>query len=138
MRAPLRSLPVVTVAVLAAWAAGLVTAVPAHADTVLTHEDWSCAAPYSGALQCAPPVSVPPGGYLWIGDDTGGPTVFTVYQGSEGQQSQVGWIEMTRGEGRAFTNTTGTAVLVHVTVHEDAPTDRCGSKPEHGFIEVRE
>jgi len=132
MRAPLSSLSIGLV-----LAVNLLLAAPAHADTVLTRVDWSCDAPYSGELSCTPPLAVPPGGYLWIGDDTGGPTIFRVYGQEGGRRTQVGWMEMRHGEGRAYTNTTETTVVVEVTVHEDAQTDRCGSQPEHGFIEVR-
>ena len=112
-------------------------AAPARADTVVTHHDWSCDVPYSGELSCTPPLAVPPGGYLWIGEPTGGPTVFRVYRGTGGARTQIGWTELRHGEGRAYTNTTDTLVVVEVTVHEDAPTDRCGAQSEHGFVEVR-
>ena len=116
-------------------------AAPARADAVVLHDDWSCAVPYSGEIGCTPPLPVPPGGYLWIGDD-GGPTVFQVYQVRADDpgagRSRVGWTELRHGAGRAYSNSTGAVVLVTVTLHEDAPTDRCGSQPEHGFIEVRQ
>jgi hypothetical protein len=124
--------------------AGLVVAAscalttPAHADTVLTHELWSCDVPYSGELQCAPSVTVPPGGYIWIGIGNGGPTVFTVYAGATPGGTQIGWGEITGGEGRFYTNYTDQPVLATVTAHEDAPTDRCGTKHEQGFLDVRE
>jgi hypothetical protein len=127
-------------------AAGLALAAPAHADsvpaadTVLVHEDWSCDIPYSGELECARPVTVPPGGYVWIGiTDGGGPTVFTVYTGSGADRRQIGWGEQfgVGGAGRYYTNDTGAPVLADVTMHEDAPTDRCGTYPEKGFVEVR-
>jgi hypothetical protein len=111
------------------------TTTPARADTVLVRDDWSCAVPYSGELSCTPPLAVPPGGYLWIGDDSAGPTVFQVHP--DGGPSRIGWTELRHGAGRAYTNTTDAVVLVTVTLHEDAPTDRCGAQPEHGFIEVR-
>lgn len=123
--------------VLSPAAPALAAPAPAPADTVLAHVGWSCDAPYSGELQCAPPLAVPPGGHLWIGDDTGGPTIFQVYREASGGRTRVGWIEMRHGEGLAYTNTTDRTVVVAFTVHEDAPTDRCGSQPEHGFAEVR-
>ena len=132
MRAPLR--PAV---VLAAAALLLAPATPARADTVLVHDDWSCAVPYSGELGCTPPLTVPPGGYLWIGEGDGGPTVFQVYRGTGAGRVRVGWTELRHGAGRAYTNSTGAPVRVTVTLHEDAPYDRCGTRPEHGFIEVR-
>ena len=111
----------------------------AAADPVLVRADWSCAVPYSGERSCTPPLAVPPGGYLWIGDDSGGPTVFQVYleRGPGGRGTRVGWTELRHGAVRAYTNATDAVVRVVVTLHADAPTDRCGSRPEHGFIEVR-
>jgi len=94
MRAPLR--PAV---VLAAAAVLLATATPARADTVLVHDDWSCAVPYSGELGCTPPLTVPPGGYLWIGEGDGGPTVFQVYRGTGAGRVRVGWTELRHGAG---------------------------------------
>jgi hypothetical protein len=134
MRAFLRSVALAGLAL----ASGLPPAAPAWADTVLTHVTWGCDVPYSGELRCLPPLAVPPGGYLWIGDDTGGPTIFTVYQElGGGRRAQVGWTEMLHGEGRAYTNTSAGVVVVSVTLHADAPTDRCGTRPEHGFVDVR-
>ena len=131
-------------------AAGLALAPPAHADgvlvdgvladTVLVHEDWSCDIPYSGELACAPPVTVPPGGYVWIGIAEGdGPTAFTVYTGSGADRRQIGWGEQfgNGGAGRYYTNGTDAPVVAEVTMHEDAPTDRCGTHHERGFVEVR-
>ncbi|MEY9963831.1 hypothetical protein ABIA33_001865 [Streptacidiphilus sp. MAP12-16] len=118
-------------------AASLALATPAHADLLLVHEDWACDVPYSGELQCAPTVLVPPGGYLWVGIGNGGPTLFTVYQDAAAGRTQVGWMQMRGGEGRPYANTTGAPVVVEVTMHEDAPTNRCGTRFEHGFVEVR-
>jgi hypothetical protein len=132
MRASLRSLTAGIVV-----AASLALATPAHADTVLTHELWSCDVPYSGDLECAAPVTVPPGAYIWIGIGNGGPTVFTVYSGTGAGRQQIGWGEMKGGEGRFYTNDTGQPVLASVTMHEDAPTDRCGTQHEQGFLDVR-
>ncbi|QMU77755.1 hypothetical protein GXW83_20715 [Streptacidiphilus sp. PB12-B1b] len=133
MRAPLRT----AVAAGLALACGPAPTAPARADTVLRHVDWACGVPYSGELRCTPPLAVPPGGHLWIGDDTGGPTVFTVYQRQGGAPARVGWIEMLHGQGLAYTNTTAAPVVLTVTLHADAPTDRCGTRPEHGFLDIR-
>ncbi|GAB2747862.1 hypothetical protein [Kitasatospora kifunensis] len=125
--------------VLLCAAAALGLAAPAHADTVLQHRLWACEEPYSGQRECGPPMVIQPGGYLWVGQATKGPNVYTVYTGEGAGATQVGWGEMTGSgvAGRMYTNYTSQAVLVHVFEHADAPEDRCGTVFEHGFYESR-
>lgn len=113
---------------------------PAHADTLVQHRLWACEEPYSGQLECGPPMLIPPGGYLWVGQDTKGPNIFTVYSGEGPDTRQVGGggLEGSGVAGRMYTNTTDQAVLVRVFEHADAPEDRCGTVFESGFYESRQ
>ncbi|WP_441245519.1 hypothetical protein [Kitasatospora sp. McL0602] len=118
----------------------LAMATPAHADTLLERQTWSCEEPYSGELECGPAMLVPPGAYLWVGEDTYGPNVFVAYRGEGAQRVEIGRGAMYGNGGafRLYTNDTTEAVLVHVTEHADAPEDRCGTRPESGSYEVRQ
>ena len=77
------------------------------------------------------------GSYQFQCFGNGGPTIFTVYSGTGADRQQIGWGEMKGGEGRFYTNYTDQPVLASVTMHEDAPTDRCGTQHEQGFLDVR-
>ncbi|MGF1427353.1 hypothetical protein [Kitasatospora sp. LaBMicrA B282] len=126
-------------AVLFCTAAALACATPAHADTVLQHLPWACEEPYSGSLECGPPMEIQPGGYLWVGAYTPGPNIYTAFVGEGANAVQVGWGEMQGSNGafRLYTNNTGHPVLVHVFEHADAPEDRCGTVFESGYYESR-
>ncbi|MFI9269419.1 hypothetical protein ACIGXM_01645 [Kitasatospora sp. NPDC052896] len=113
-------------------------AAPAHAGPVLGHRPWACEVPYSGELECGPPLVVPPGAHLWVGEETDGPTVFTVYTGGDDRRTRVGWGEMWGpGAARLYDNNGSEPVLVHVTEHADAPGERCGTRFGRGSYEVR-